>query len=585
MRWLTLKLKDLLAPRPSARPGVRTKRILPKRQLELERLEDRCVPAGNVTATVSGTAFVDANGNGALSAGETALPGVAVFLAGTTSQGTAVNVNVTTDANGNYTFTNMVPGTYQMSAGPVKGLLGGSPNFGAKSAPPGMDFVGTFTVAAGQSLTQNFGFQGLSPSSISLRQFLTTSTNANFPFPPAGSGQTSAGSRADLGPPFVAARIGDISVGKNAPAAVLDLAGVFSDPDITDTRVRFDTNAGPINVELFDAQAPRTVANFLNYVKSGAYNNSIFHRLVSNFVLQGGGFTFNAAKKTLDTIPTDPSVQNEPDTVHRSNTIGTIAMAKLGSDPNSATDQFFFNLADNSSNLNNQNGGFTVFGKIVSASDQDTINTLALATIKDESNGNSSSPFNSIPLNNYNGTNFPTDTTASNYDLVQGVQVVSQNESLTYSVVGNTNPGVVTTSIKNNRLTLTYPAGATGASTVTVRATDQFGATVDDTFHVTVSNRPPTVALTLNTTRPTTTTTLTATATPSDPDGDPVKLTFVWSVNGTVFRTINSTASTTDNLDLTTVPNLKTGDSITLQVTPNDGTVNGAPASASAVVA
>src|SRR5205807_3241703 len=126
------------------------------------------------------------------------------------------------------------------------------------------------------------------------------------------------------------------------------------------------------------------------------------HRLVSNFVLQGGGFTFNSAKTTLDTIPTDPPVQNEPDIVNRSNTKGTLAMAKLGSDPNSATDQFFFNLADNSSNLDKQNGGFTVFGKLAGAADQTVVDTLAGLQPKDESKGDANSPFTQIPLSGYN---------------------------------------------------------------------------------------------------------------------------------------------------------------------------------------
>jgi cyclophilin family peptidyl-prolyl cis-trans isomerase len=572
---------------------LRKKHTLPQRRLELEMLEDRCVPAANASGTISGTAFIDGNANGHFDVGEPTLPGVPVFLAGTTTQGTAINVNVTTDANGNYVFNNVLPGSYQMSAGPEQGVIGGSPSFGAQNAPPGMDFVGNFSVAAGQSVIENFGFQGVLPDIISLRQFLTTTTSADFPFPAGGSGQGTAGPRANNAP-FVAAGIGNISVAKNAAPAVLDLAGVFSDPDITDTKVRFDVSAGSfsgtINVELFDKQAPRTVANFLNYLKSGAYNNSIFHRLAINpdgskFVIQGGGFTFNSAKTTLDTIPTDPPVQNEPDIVNRSNTIGTLAMAKLGNDPNSATDQFFFNLADNSSNLDKQNGGFTVFGKVVSPDDQSTIDTLAGATVKDESNGNSSSPFNSIPLNGYSGTNFPTDTTAANYDLVKDVQIVSQTEALTYSVVSNSNPSLVTTAVKNNRLTLTYAAGATGTSTITVRATDEFGATVDNTFHVSVANQAPTATVTLSSPSPTIKGTLTATAKASDPDGDAVTQTYVWSVNGNVVKTTSSTASTTDTLDLSQVPNIKKGDTVKVTVTPSDGLLNGAPASDSVTVA
>src|SRR5262249_22117032 len=263
------------------------------------------------------------------------------------------------------------------------------------------------------------------------------------------------------------------------------------------------TSAGPINVELFDKQAPRTVANFLNYVNNSRYASTIFHRLVNTptpFVLQGGGFQFTAnPTPSLNAVATDPAVQNE---FGISNTQGTLAMAKLGGDPNSATSQFFFNLGNNSSNLDTQNGGFTVFGKIVGASDQAVLNTLASATVKDESNGNANSPFSQIPLNNYNGTNFPTDTTASNYQLVNDVQIVSQSEKLTYSVVGNTNPNLGGVNIVNNRLTLTFAQGQTGSSVLTVEAKDMFGATVTTSFNVTVANVAPAATVSLSSSSP-----------------------------------------------------------------------------------
>jgi cyclophilin family peptidyl-prolyl cis-trans isomerase len=127
------------------------------------------------------------------------------------------------------------------------------------------------------------------------------------------------------------------------------------------TVVRMQTTLGVIDVQLFDAAAPLTVANFLSYANSGAYNSSFFHRSVPGFIIQGGGFTYDTQ---VNTIPTKPPVVNEF-SASRSNLRGTIAMAKLGSDPNSATDQWFFNLANNASNLDNQNGGFTVFGQVI----------------------------------------------------------------------------------------------------------------------------------------------------------------------------------------------------------------------------
>lgn len=279
-------------------------------------------------------------------------------------------------------------------------------------------------------------------------------------------------------------------------STTLDLAGTFDDADIANTLVRLDTSGGPVTVELFDRQAPRTVANFFNYITDGDYTNSIFHRsakLLSGapFVLQGGGFTFRAGPSRLEAVPTDPTVQNEPDAANRSNVRGTLAMAKRGGDPNSATSQFFFNLGDNSADLDNNNGGFTVFGRLASAADQQVID--ALAAIPTQNQGNAAAlplaqrgVFTEIPLQGYSGTNFPTDTVLANYAVVSGVTIVRRTEELTYSVVANTNPAAVTATVTRNRLTLQATALG-GTATITVRATDRSGAFVDTTVTVTVA--------------------------------------------------------------------------------------------------
>lgn len=295
--------------------------------------------------------------------------------------------------------------------------------------------------------------------------------------------------------PTVKTALSPVSVAAGQSNTV-DLAGTFDDADIGDTKIRFDTSAGPVNVELFDRQAPKTVANFLNYVNSGAYTDSIFHRSAkltggTPFVLQGGGFQFTSTPTpALTQIPTDPPVQNEPDPVNRSNVKGTLAMAKLGGDPNSATDQFFFNLGDNSTNLNNQNGGFTVFGKVVSAADQAVVDQLAATPTKDESTAaalpaNEQGVFNEIPLKNYTGTNFPTDTTKDNYAIINGVTIVSQPDVLTYSIVSNSNPAAATVSVTNNRMTV--QGVAAGSTTITIKATDKAGNSVTTTVTVTVA--------------------------------------------------------------------------------------------------
>ena len=157
------------------------------------------------------------------------------------------------------------------------------------------------------------------------------------------------------------------------------------------TTVQIQTSLGDFEVNLYDQTTPKTVANFLAYVEAGAYDNTLFHRSVSGFVIQAGGYKYNDAFP-ITSVSTNPLVQNEP--VH-SNVLGTIAMAKLGGDPNSATSQWFINMGNNSANLDAQNGGFTVFGEIMGSGINVAKAINALPTYKlDELAG--------FPLRDYN---------------------------------------------------------------------------------------------------------------------------------------------------------------------------------------
>ena len=141
-----------------------------------------------------------------------------------------------------------------------------------------------------------------------------------------------------------------------------DLDAIFNDPDVGSV-VRYETSEGVIDIGLFDDTAPRTVTNYFAYADIGAWDGTFFHRSVRNFVIQGGGF-FPADPGTATRIPTFPPLVNEFSLL-RPNGRGTISMAKLGGDPDSATNQWFLSLENNTTNLDNQNGGFTVFGKIL----------------------------------------------------------------------------------------------------------------------------------------------------------------------------------------------------------------------------
>jgi peptidyl-prolyl cis-trans isomerase A (cyclophilin A) len=164
------------------------------------------------------------------------------------------------------------------------------------------------------------------------------------------------------------------------------------------TSVIIKTTLGDVNIELFDQEAPETVANFMNYVNDGDFANTIIHRSDPGFVIQGGGFKY--VDGAVDPVPADPAVVNEPGI---SNLRGTIAMAKQSGSPDSATSQWFINLADNSGMLDNDNGGFTVFGQ-VTGNGMEVIDAIAALEV-----WTFAPPFAELPLINYNGEDTITD--------------------------------------------------------------------------------------------------------------------------------------------------------------------------------
>ena len=155
------------------------------------------------------------------------------------------------------------------------------------------------------------------------------------------------------------------SVKAVAPTAAVPVADAAIAPAVVvKPQVKLITSMGDIVIELESTRAPKSVANFLAYVKSGQYNDTIFHRVIPTFMIQGGGYTKDLAYKSTR----DP-IENEA-TNGLSNLRGTVAMARLD-DPNSATSQFFINVVDNKF-LNFTLGGsagYAVFGRVVSGMD------------------------------------------------------------------------------------------------------------------------------------------------------------------------------------------------------------------------
>lgn len=131
-------------------------------------------------------------------------------------------------------------------------------------------------------------------------------------------------------------------------------------------QVLMKTNLGNVTIELYPEKAPKTVDNFLRYIEDGFYKNTIFHRVIANFMVQGGGFDTSFKQK-----PTHEPVENEANNGLK-NEIGAIAMARTP-DPHSATAQFFINVANNAflnfTAPNPQGYGYTVFGRVIDGMD------------------------------------------------------------------------------------------------------------------------------------------------------------------------------------------------------------------------
>ncbi len=293
---------------------------------------------------------------------------------------------------------------------------------------------------------------------------------------------------------MVAAPLADLVFGPGKTGATLDLSHTFSDPNITGTVVEVDTNLpvggtlGKFFIGLTDAATPITVDNFLSYVHGDGlshakYDNTIVHRAVPNFVVQLGGYKTSGAHIALNS-----PVHNEF-TTPGLETRGSVAMAKSAGDPNSATSEFFVNLIDNSANLDNQNGGFTVFGNVLGngLTVVDAIAALPHPATQLQA------PFDQLPLQPGPQGQYvpPGPIPLADLVLVKKAFVLPQLSSapgggvLSLSVQSD-NPGLVTTSFTGTNLNLKYIPGKSGVANVTVHAMDVDGTAVDETFSVTV---------------------------------------------------------------------------------------------------
>lgn len=199
------------------------------------------------------------------------------------------------------------------------------------------------------------------------------------------------------------------------------------------TVVEFQTSMGNFEVNLYDIGTPQTVANFLAYVNNGDYADSIVHRSVPGFVVQGGGFFYDPGVP-LSAIAENAPVINEPEFA---NLRGTIAMARPPTGVNSATNQWFINLSDNTTTLDGQD--FAVFGEVV-GNGMDVVDSIAaLPTFA------FASPFNEIPLANYSNTDFNNNVPVDDTHLIIFSAVIVSDATVDSAGAAGLNPAPNTT--------------------------------------------------------------------------------------------------------------------------------------------
>jgi len=263
-----------------------------------------------------------------------------------------------------------------------------------------------------------------------------------------------------------------------ATSKTVSVTGKFSDPD-TESAARVNTTLGSFDIILFPDATPNTVNNFLDYIDDLRFDDTFFHRAVDNpgsnlVILQGGGYKHTIADG-FARVATFPAVVNEPGL---SNVRGTVSMAKLSGQPNSATSQFFVNLGDNSANLDVQNGGFTVFARVPDSGLTllDSIKNLPKGNY-DITTGLGVETLEDVPVN--------AETAPTVIDPAQLVKITSVVAApiLTYQVL-SPNTGVATASITGSDISIT--GVATGSTTIQVTATDLDGNTVSQNIAVTV---------------------------------------------------------------------------------------------------
>lgn len=266
----------------------------------------------------------------------------------------------------------------------------------------------------------------------------------------------------------------------------IDLSEFFEIEGVTGQIVEMKFDEGAVNIEMLPDVAPLNVENFLSYVDDNTFDKTVIHRSIADFVIQGGSFT---ATLPIESVVTRDPVVNE---FSLSNLRGTLSMAKLPDQPDSATSGYFINMADNSNILDTQNGGFTVFARVIGSGMDiaDAIHAIPTYTLTLD---NSGFPYEDFPL----GGNASDDITVDFMVELETARRVTAlpnsdgNPSMVSFAATSSAPEIADASFDGSMLFVTPGGAGLGSTTIVVTATDTNGNEVSDEFVVEVQPVAP----------------------------------------------------------------------------------------------
>lgn len=443
---------------------------------ELESFEERITPTTSIiyaNCLLTGSVIVDGGTKG--------VSGVNIGITGETTTGRSVNYSIVTNANGNFSIDQLLPGSYNLTRSTPAGFLSGTTATSAQ-----------LNIVEGQSISQNLGLGGLTPAKVSLGLW-ASGVSSGITTPTAGSGTATGFTMTQI------KAFTDATVAKNS-TTYYNLAAFNLSPDTTNTTITFNTSKGAIDVTLLDSAAPVSVTNFLSYAQNNAYTNDLFHRMANlsgtgaSQILQGGQFTTNSTGSTVSSftdVATYQPIANEFD-ASRPNNIGSLAMART-SVLDSATSQIYFNLTDNTSSLGQTGNGYAVFGNVANASSLTNLQSFATSYTPQPGtiNGNVLASLPALTGASPIVPNDPVSTATTNLAITNTITGATPAGFLNY-LVSSSDTSIVAATIGTLNGTFSpsqvklVAGGNVGTAVITVTLIDNRNEATIKTFNVTV---------------------------------------------------------------------------------------------------